>query len=58
MERDRTELMELIQQIMWYMRGGVTREDAWNLSPVERNSIVANIKKRVETVEETGLPLI
>lgn len=48
----------MIHEIMWNMRGGLTREEAWTLSPQERADILEDIKKRVETVEKTGLPLI
>lgn len=58
MERERKELSGVIHEIMWHMRGGVTREEAWTLSPDERAQIMEDIKKRVETVEKTNLPLI
>lgn len=57
MARERKELMDLIHEIIWHMRG-MTREEAWTLSPEERKSILEDIKKRVETVEKSGLPLL
>ncbi len=58
MKREQKELRHMIHEIMWNMRGGLTREEAWTLSPQERADILEDIKKRVETVEKTGLPLI
>lgn len=51
-------LRDEIVDIMWYMRGGVTREEAWTLSPIERRDIQRMVEKRMETVEKTGLPLL
>lgn len=50
--------MRHIQDIMWHMRGGVTREEAWTLSSMEREALLEDIKARVKTVEETGLALL
>jgi hypothetical protein len=58
MAKERKELMDLIHEIMWHMRGGLNRDDAWCLSPDERNSILEDIKKRVENVEKTQMPLL
>lgn len=57
MEKEQKELMGLIYKIMWYMRG-MGRDDAWSLSPEEREIILNDVKERVETVEKTGLPLL
>lgn len=40
------------------MRGGVTREEAWTLSPYERRDIIKLIEERVKVVEKTGLALL
>jgi len=43
---------------MWYMRGSLTREDAWTLSSVERQDIWDMVEERIKIVKETKLPLI
>jgi hypothetical protein len=58
MAKERKELMGLIHEILWHLRGGVSREEAWTLSPDERTSMLEDIKKRVANVEATGLALL
>lgn len=58
MAKEREELMHTIYEILWYMRGGLTKEDAWGLSQNERVSVLRDIKKRIETVEKTGLAIL
>jgi hypothetical protein len=58
MHRDRTELSETINEIMWHSRGSLSREEAWTLCLDERKEHVKAIEKRIKTVEETGLPLL
>jgi hypothetical protein len=38
------------------MRGGLTYEEACNLSPEERKTIGEIIKDNMETTKKTGLP--
>jgi len=39
----------------WYMRGGLTYEDAMMLSSNERELIAGIIKENIETTKKTGL---
>jgi hypothetical protein len=43
---------------MWYMRGSLTREEAWTLSVEERKEIMKLVDERIKLVEKTGLPLL
>ena len=43
-------------KICWHMRGGITYEQAMNLSHDERNIIGEIIKENMETTKKTGLP--
>jgi hypothetical protein len=43
-------------RLSWYMRGGVTYEDAMVLSQVERKIISNLIKENMETTKKSGLP--
>ena len=43
---------------MWQMRGSLSREEAWTLSPDERRDILKQVEGRVKVVEKTGLALL
>ena len=43
-------------KICWHMRGGITYEEACNLSLDERKNIGDIIKDNMETTKKTGLP--
>jgi hypothetical protein len=45
-------------RIMWHMRGSLSREEAWNLCPEEREHIMKMIEEHKELTEKTGLPLM
>lgn len=40
------------------MRGSISREEAWTLSPAERKDIMKLIDERIKLVEKTGLALL
>ena len=58
MVAEQNQLLDQITDILWHMRGGLTKEDAWRLSPRERDSVIKSIKERIKNVEKTGMPLI
>ena len=43
-------------EICWYMRGGVTLNEAYNLSPGEREIVSALVKENLETTKKSGQP--
>lgn len=43
-------------KMTWHMRGGITYEEACNLSQDERKNIGEIIKENMETTKKTGLP--
>jgi len=45
-----------IMKICWFMRGGVTWQEALNLSPEERTVISKLVKENMETTKKTGQP--
>lgn len=45
-----------ILKMCWYMRGGLTYEEAICLNPEERNIIGKLIEDNLETTKKTGLP--
>ena len=58
LEREQAELRTHIINILWHMRGGLTRNDAWSLAPQERADIMKYIEERLKIVEKTKLPLL
>lgn len=58
MKKDTRAMEKEIYNICWYMRGGVTREEAWHLSYSERQTISSIIKRNVEATEKSGLALL
>lgn len=47
-----------IAELMWHMRGSLSREEAWTLSYHERQDLLKYIKERLAIVEKTGMPLL
>ena len=45
-----------LMKICWYMRGGVTYDEANSLSPQERELIGELVKDNLETTKKTGQP--
>jgi hypothetical protein len=43
-------------KVCWFMRGGVTYEQALNLSPEERTLVADLVKENMETTKKTGQP--
>lgn len=55
-DRESKALKKEIIQICWYMRGGITYDEAMCLSHEEREIIGALTKENLETTKRTGLP--
>lgn len=47
--------LDLIK-MCWYMRGGMTVDDAYSMSIEERNIVGELIKENLETTKKTGMP--
>lgn len=43
-------------QFAWYMRGGISYDDALHLSATERKIISKLIDNNIETTKKSGLP--
>ena len=57
MQTERQELQKVMVRLMWHMRGSLSRDEAWCLSPAERNDIVHLIHEHNDVIEKTGLPM-
>jgi hypothetical protein len=45
-----------LYQMCWFMRGGVTIEQAYMMDVADQNIISKIIKSNMETTKESGLP--
>jgi hypothetical protein len=43
-------------KLVWYMRGGVSIDDAWALSYEEKEIMSDLIKENLETTKKSGMP--
>jgi len=55
MDKDCESIRQEALKFSWYMRGGLSYNDAMNLSPGERKLISGIIKENIETTKKTGL---
>jgi len=56
MDKESRAIKEELLKMSWYMRGGVSYEDAMYMSAQERELIAGIIKKNMETTKESGMP--
>ena len=43
-------------EVCWFLRGGVTWQEALNLSPEERTIVSQLVKENMETTKKSGQP--
>jgi hypothetical protein len=58
MSSESKALMKQIIDITWYMRGGVSYDEAWGLSPIERKRMIELIKDNIQRTHDSGMPLV
>jgi len=56
MENISKEIKHDLLKICWYMRGGVSYDEATAMSPQEREIIGNLVKDNLETTKKTGQP--
>jgi hypothetical protein len=56
MEAETINIRREAIQLSWYMRGGLTYDQALQLSVSERTLISELIKENLETTKKSGLP--
>jgi hypothetical protein len=56
MEKETNDIRQEALKVAWYMRGGVSYDQALQLSVSERTFISTLIKENLETTKKTGLP--
>ena len=55
-EKESKALREEILRLCWFMRGGLTYDEAYMLSSEERDLIGKIIESNMETTKKSGLP--
>lgn len=55
-EREVKTIKTDAMQLSWYMRGGLTYDDALTLSQEERTIVNQLVKDNLETTKKSGLP--
>ena len=56
MDTETVDIRREAVQMSWYMRGGITYDQALQLSVNERTLISELIKENLETTKKSGLP--
>ena len=56
MEGEQKELRTELTRLCWYMRGGVTLDEAYAMSFDDRQIVGTIIKDNIETTKKSGLP--
>lgn len=56
MDKETLDIRREALQMSWYMRGGITYDQALQLSVSERTIISELIKENLETTKKSGLP--
>jgi hypothetical protein len=56
MEKESNSIRQEALQMSWYMRGGLSYDQALQLSVAERKLIGELIKSNLETTKKSGLP--
>ena len=51
-------IIDQIHEICWYMRGSISRDEAYILSYEERKSVVKLIDDNIKRVNDTRLPIL
>jgi hypothetical protein len=57
MKQDQIDISWMMTQIMWHMRGSLSREEAWTLCPEERDEIMKLIKEHKDVSEKSGIAM-
>ena len=56
MDKETQDIRQEAIKVAWYMRGGISYDQALQLSVEERTTISNLIKENLETTKKTGLP--
>jgi hypothetical protein len=56
MEKETRDIRLDVLKLCWYMRGGITYDEAMQMSREERDIISEIVKENLDTTKRSGLP--
>ena len=56
LDRQSKALKKNLLKMCWYMRGGMTYEEIYQLGPMDRQIINKVVEENLEVAKESGLP--
>jgi hypothetical protein len=56
LDKESKALKSDLTKLCWYMRGGITLDEAYNMSIDDRMIVADIIKENLETTKKSGLP--
>ena len=56
LEGEQKDLKTEITKLAWYMRGGITLDEAYTMSYEDRQIVSSIVKENLETTKKSGLP--
>lgn len=56
MDKESTSIRQEALKMTWFMRGGLSYDQALQLSQAERELVNKIVKENLETTKKTGLP--
>ncbi len=56
LDKESAKIKEELIKMCWYMRGGLSLDDAFYMSYEDRNIVSKIIKENLETTKKSGLP--
>ncbi len=56
LDKDSKALKKEIYKLAWFMRGSITIEQAFAMSPEDRNIVSEIVQENINTTNETKLP--
>lgn len=56
MQSQQKNLKSELAKMCWYMRGGLSYDEAYNLSVEDREIISHIVKENLETTKKSGMP--
>ena len=58
MDKESKNLIDVLVNLCWYMRGGLSLEDAYRTTAEEREIIMSMVSKHIDVSKETGQMMI
>lgn len=57
LESESDSIRESVINLCWWMRGGISHSESWELTEKERGMINRLIKSNIETMKKTKMPM-